>query len=159
MFLSITALVLLAIIVVTVLASLKRIPEGQVYTLHRGDRAQPELLTPGTHWIMPWRDHVSHKISLTGHALHVDEVLDEARRAQGVVYWQVLDPERADAVIDEVEALIRRHAVEGLRTETTADPIVRSVHLKNRLNDNLRPQGMLVTRVDMRATMAARVAA
>ncbi len=159
MFVPVTALCLLSLIAATLAMSVKRIPEGQVYTLRRRHRAQPELLTPGTHWIVPLRDHVAHKISLTGRALHLDEALDETRRTHGVVYWQVLDPERADAVIDEADALIRREALEGLRSETAIDPIVRSVRLKNRLNDSLRPQGLFVTRVDMRTTMAVRAAA
>lgn len=155
----ITTLCLCSIVAATLVMAFKRIPEGQVYTLHRRDGVQARLLTPGTHWIVPLRDRVAHKISLTGHTLKIDAALDEFRRAGGVVYWQVLDPEQADAVIDEAETLICRQMLEALRTESAVDPIMRSVHLKNRLNDTLRAQGLLVTRVDIRVAVTARAAA
>lgn len=147
---SITVICLLSVIATTLVMSVKRIPEGQVYTLHRRHRAQPELLTPGTHWIVPLRDHVAHKISLTGRTLHLDDALDDDR-VQGTVYWQVLDPERADAMIDQAETLIRSQTLEGLREDRVADAAQRNMHLKNRLNNTLRPQGVLITRVDVTA--------
>ncbi|HEX7342374.1 MAG TPA: hypothetical protein VF269_08895 [Rhodanobacteraceae bacterium] len=149
MFASLATLCFFGFVAATLALACKRIPEGQVYTLHRRHQAEPQLLTPGTHWIVPLRDRIAHKISLTGRALRLDETLDDGCRAQGTVYWQVLDPERADAVIDHAETLVREHTLEGLRSETTPDAIVRSVHIKNQLNDALRPQGMLVTRVDV----------
>lgn len=133
--------------------SFKRIPEGQVYTLHRRDRerALPELLMPGTHWIVPLRDHIAHKISLTGRTLHLDDALgDDATRVRGTVYWQVLDPERADAMIDQAAVLIRRQALEGLREDQMNDAALRDARLKNRLNSALRPQGVLVTRINLK---------
>lgn len=147
---SITVICLLGVVATTLAMSVKRIPEGQVYTLRRRHRAQPELLTPGTHWIVPLRDHIAHKISLTGRTLHLDDTLDDDR-VQGTVYWQVLDPERADAVIDQAETLIRSQALDGLREDRAADAVQRNMHLKNRLNSALRPQGVLITRVDVTA--------
>ena len=147
---SITVICLLGVVATTLAMSVKRIPEGQVYTLRRRHRAQPELLTPGTHWIMPLRDHIAHKISLTGRTLRLDDTLDDDR-VQGTVYWQVLEPERADAVIDQAEALIRRQTLDGLREDRATDAIQRNLHLKNRLNSALRPQGVLITRVDVTA--------
>lgn len=150
---SITVICLLSVVATTLAMSLKRIPEGQVYTLRRRRHAQTELLTPGTHWIVPLRDHIAHKISLTGRTLRLDDTLEDGRiRVQGTVYWQVLDAERADAVIDQADALIRRHTLDGLREDRADDAAVRNAHLKNRLNSTLRAQGMLVTRMDVHTT-------
>ncbi|HET7300446.1 MAG TPA: SPFH domain-containing protein, partial [Oleiagrimonas sp.] len=131
---SITVICLLSVVATTLAMSLKRIPEGQVYTLRRRRHAPPELLTPGTHWIVPLRDHIAHKISLTGRTLRLDDTSDDGRiHVQGTVYWQVLDPERADAVIDQADALIRRQTLDGLCEDRLDDASVRNAHLKNRL--------------------------
>ncbi len=146
---SLTVVCLIGIAASLLAMSIKRIPEGEVYTLHRRHRAQPELLTPGTHWIVPLRDHVVHKISLAGRALQLE---DSDTRVRGTVYWQVLDPGRADAVIDEADTLIRRHALDTLLADPSTDDKARNVELKHVLNDALRPQGMLITRVDLHTT-------
>lgn len=150
---SLTVVCLIAVAASLLAMSIKRIPEGQVYTLRRRRRAQPELLTPGMHWIVPLRDHIAHKISLTGRTLRLDDMLEDSQiRVRGTVYWQVLDAERADAVIDQADTLIRRQTLDGLREDRLADASVLNAHLKNRLNSALRPQGMLVTRMDVHTT-------
>lgn len=150
---SITVICLLGVVATTLAMSVKHIPEGKVYTLRRRHDTQPHLLTAGTHWIVPLRDHVAHKISLTGRSLHLDTTMDSDHHAQGTVYWQVLDPKRADAVIERADTLIRQRALESLRQGNTA------THLKEQLNRTLRPQGMLVTRVDLHVTPAMPAAA
>lgn len=150
---SITVLCLLGIAAATLALSVKRIPEGKVYTLHRRHDAQPELLTAGTHWIVPLRDHIAHKISLTGRTLRLDETLTDGRHLQGAVYWQVLDPARADAVIDQADAHIRQHLLDSLRDGSD------DARLKAQLNTVLRPQGLLITRVDTRLGAAVSTAA
>jgi regulator of protease activity HflC (stomatin/prohibitin superfamily) len=148
---SLTVACLAAIAAVVLALSLKHIPEGEVYTLRRRRPPQLRLLTAGTHWIVPLRDHIAHKISLTGRTLNLDAALDDdAAHVRGMVYWQVLDAARADAVIEQAETLIRRRALEALRAEKMADDALRHVRLKNRMNAVLRPQGLLVTRMDVR---------
>ncbi|HET7267985.1 MAG TPA: hypothetical protein VFJ15_07745 [Oleiagrimonas sp.] len=150
---SITIICLLSVAATTLAMSIKRIPEGCVYTLHRRRGKAMQLLAPGTHWIVPLRDHIAHKISLTGRTLHLDDVLGDQRHIRGTVYWQVLDPERADAIIDHADTLIREQLVDGLAE--TGD----AARLKVRLNDTLRAQGLLVTRVDTHAAGAVSAAA
>ncbi len=152
---AITLIFLFGAIATTLGLSVKRIPEGQVYTLHRRHHPQPKLLTPGTHWIVPLRDHIAHKISLTGRILQLDETLGEvASRVRGTVYWQVLEPIRADAVIDRADLLIREQALDGFRNHHDLDPVARNLELKSRLNQALKPEGVFITRVDLRATPA-----
>jgi len=150
---SITIICLLSVAATTLAMAIKHIPEGSVYTLHRRRGKPMQLLAPGTHWIVPLRDHIAHKISLTGRTLHLDETVDDERHLRGAVYWQVLDPARADAVIDQADALIRRHLLDGFAETDDA------TRLKIRLNDTLRAQGLLVTRVDAHLGAAAQAAA
>lgn len=146
----------LSVVAVTAVLSIKRIPEGTVYTLRRLD-GQARLLQPGTHLVWPFVERVVHRISLTGHVLVIDELFplagaDAAPRLSGKVYWQVIDAERADASIDRADALIRgrllnvARAIENPAAEASE---LRNARLKAALNESLRDVGIVVTRVQL----------
>jgi regulator of protease activity HflC (stomatin/prohibitin superfamily) len=149
----ITILCLLGITALLVAASVKHIPEGHVYTLRRWGRPQPRLLLPGTHLVLPLIERIAHKISLGGHTLRMDERvqadLGTPRAVQGSVYWQVLEPERAEAVIERADELIRTRTLEALQASDDTDERARNLRLKQALNAELRQSGMLVTRVEL----------
>jgi regulator of protease activity HflC (stomatin/prohibitin superfamily) len=137
--------------------SVKRIPEGQVYTLRRLGKPAGTL-TAGTHLVLPLIERIAHKISITGYTLSVDERLDPASSApstlRGRVWWQVLDPERADAVIDRADDMIRLRLRDALQnadaaTGTDSDTRSRNQRIKQTLNGSLRERGVLVTRVEL----------
>lgn len=144
-----TLLTTLIVIVAALLASaVRRVPAGRVYSVYRRGK-QVRVLDAGVHLIQPWRDHVRHKIDLAGQTLHLEEP-----PLRATVYWQVLEPERVDAVIDNVEELIRRGAQEVLREPApvgAADPHAAGARVKQTLNGTLRPRGMMVTRVELEA--------
>lgn len=147
---------LLGVASLLVAASVKRIPEGHVYTLRRWGRPQTRLLPPGVHMVVPLIERIAHKISLAGHTLKLDETVATdagapGRAVRGSVYWQVLEPQRADAVIEQVDDLIRACARRALAAgHYVTGP--RNALLKQALNAELRGRGMLVTRVDLQST-------
>lgn len=149
------AMILMLIAVVAAL-SIKRIPEGQVYTLRRLGKPAGTL-TAGTHLVVPVIERIAHKISITGYTLAVDERLQpeaaDMRALRGRVWWQVLDPERADAVIDRADELIRLRLRDALQdvgsTSAEADARSRNQRIKQTLNGSLRERGVLVTRVEL----------
>lgn len=134
-------------------SAIKHVPAGQVYSLHRlGKPAR--LLQPGVHMVMPLLERVAHKINLAGQVLRLEESMaDNTHDVRGTVYWQVLEPERADAVIDQVDQLIRRGAIAAMNDEPlaaeAADRRVMGTRMKQALNSALRERGMMVTRVDL----------
>ncbi len=143
-----TALILLLVSSAALLASaVKYVPVGQVYSLYRHGKPV-RLLQAGTHLALPLLDRVTHKISLAGQVLRLE---DDARKMRGTVYWQVLEPERADAVFEQVDQLIRRGAQEALREQAVEriDQRDLSARLKQSLNGALRERGMMVTRVEL----------
>lgn len=148
--------ILAAILAGVLLMGLTRVPEGQVFSIRRL-RSAPRLLMPGLYLLVPLVDRIVHKISLTGHTLSVEAPLpqtggDAARMVQGRVYWQVLEPERADAVIDRADELIRRRALDAFCAcdDPDNEPCpARNARLKQALNQSLRARGMLITRVDL----------
>ncbi|MGH8117539.1 MAG: SPFH domain-containing protein [Rhodanobacteraceae bacterium] len=135
--------------------SVKHIPEGQVYTLRRLGRPAGTLAA-GTHLVVPLIERIAHKISITGYTLAVDERMagaaPDAGSLRGRVWWQVLDPERADAVIDRADDMIRlklRDAVQHAETTAQQDARSRNLRIKQTLNGSLRERGVLVTRVEL----------
>ncbi len=148
-----TALILVLLAIVGML-SIKHIPEGQVYTLRRLGKPAGTLAA-GTHLVVPLIERIAHKISITGYTLAVDERMDPetiaAHTLRGRIWWQVLDPERADSVIDRANDLIRlrlRDAVEG-SDPADQDLRLRNLRIKQTLNGSLRDRGVLGTRVEL----------
>jgi regulator of protease activity HflC (stomatin/prohibitin superfamily) len=146
-------IVALSAIAVLLLASVRRIPEGQAYTLRRFGHPS-RVLGAGFHFVMPLVDRIGHKISLAGNVIEFRAskvASDSAPCTEGCLYYQVLDAERADAVIDDVEALLRRKTLNIIAQSPAAnDSAQRDAHIKNELNSALRERGILVTRVQLR---------
>ena len=147
-------LTLLSIVALLAFFSVKRIPEGTVYTLRRLG-GQARTLTSGTHFVVPLIERIVHRISLTGRTLAVDESMPvdgTSCRLSGQIWWQVLDAERADPMIERADELIRTRVVNALRDiERPADEAAdsRNLRLKKALNDTLRERGVVVTRVQL----------
>ena len=147
---------LLVALAVLVLLSIKRIPEGTVYSLRRVD-GHARLIGAGTHLVMPLLERVVRRIALTGRSLAIDErvVLDARSQLldlRGTVYWQVLDAARAEAVIERADELIRTRTLNAIRAvpaPQSESAEARNQRMKTALNDALRERGVLVTRVQL----------
>lgn len=143
------ALCALALLVV---ASVRRIPEGHVYAFRRMG-GHVRIVSAGTHLVMPLVERVTHKISLAGAAVAVEDLARNGETFRGVVYFQVLDPERAEVVIEDVEARLRS-ATRCLfdAADLPAATEARRQWLKQSLNAQLRERGLLIARVDLSET-------
>jgi hypothetical protein len=134
-----------------VAGAVRRVPTGQVHSLYR--RGKPlRLLQPGTHWVLPGLDRIGHRIDLGGQVLRFEQAQTDSHELRGTVYWQVLEPERADAMIDEAAQLIRRSALDALSgepTPTSADRRDLGTRMKQAINGVLRERGVMVTRVEL----------
>ena len=131
-------------------ASVKRIPEGHAYTLRRIG-GHMRTLGAGTHLILPLIERVAHKIRLLGNVVEIaiPPSSTNAAAMRGRVYFQVLDAERADAVIDGVADLLRQRIPELAGDNAEEDYAARNLRLKAELNRDLRDRGLLVTRVQL----------
>ncbi|MGA9334962.1 MAG: hypothetical protein WBV39_11850 [Rudaea sp.] len=127
---------------------LRRIPEGHAYTLRRVG-GHMRTVGAGIHLVWPLIERVAHKIRLLGNEVEVAAHAPSGD-ISGRVYFQVIDAQRADALIDDIADLLRRRIPEltaGSCNET--DPAMRDAHLKTELNRDLRERGVLITRVQM----------
>jgi regulator of protease activity HflC (stomatin/prohibitin superfamily) len=141
----------LVAIAVLVFASIRRIPEGQVYTLRRVG-GHTRVMHSGMHFMLPLVERVAHKISLTGSNVPVDGLVAADQQYRGIVYFQVLDPARADRVIDGIDGLLQertRSLFADASMPESSDG--RRQWLKQSLNSDIRDRGLLVTRVDLAA--------
>ncbi|MEP6898724.1 MAG: SPFH domain-containing protein [Rhodanobacter sp.] len=151
MLMTLTLLILLLAAIAA--ATVRRVPIGQVHSLYRHGKPV-RLLQAGIHMVLPLLDRVAHKMDLAGQTLRFEEPLAASHEVSGTVYWQVLEPERADAVFEQVDQLIRGGAQQALRDEAGLDQIDRrdlGARLKQTLNTVLRERGMMVTRVELDA--------
>jgi len=129
----------------------KRVPAGQVHSLYRLGKPR-RLLGSGVHVVVPGVDRIGHRIDLAGQVLRFQEPVPGHAEVRGTVYWQVLEPERADPVIDQAAQLIRRGTLDALSVEPEASRVDRrdlGGRLKLALNGALRERGMMVTRVEL----------
>ncbi|MEO9080267.1 MAG: SPFH domain-containing protein [Rhodanobacter sp.] len=140
--------VLIALLTTLLAGAIRHVPTGQVYSLYRLGKPV-RLLRAGTHLVLPLLDRVMHKINLAGQTLRLEEPLSDTLDVRGTVYWQVLEPERADAVFEQVDQLIRRGAKEALLGAALADRRDLGARVKQSLNNALRERGMMVTRVEL----------
>lgn len=145
------ALLALAVSILALLAGVRWVPSGHVQGLYRHGRLR-RMLQPGLHLVLPGLDRLGHRIDLTGQVLQFQEALADAHGVRGTVYWQVLEPERADPLIDQADQLIRRSALEALHEDAepdTSDRRALGSRLKRVLNGALRERGVMVTRVEL----------
>lgn len=143
------AIVIIAIAAGLIAAAMRRVPAGQVHSIYR--RGQPlRLLEPGTHWVVPGLDRIGHRIDLGGQVLRFEQPQPDSHELRGTVYWQVLEPERAEATIDEAPQLIRCGALAALgESPLGADRRDLGSRMKQALNGVLRERGLMVTRVEL----------
>lgn len=135
-----------------VLASVRRIPEGHVYAFRRMD-GHVRIVGAGTHLVLPLVERVTRKISLAGAAVPVEGLTRDTQNFRSVVYFQVLDPERAEVVIEDVEELLCAATRRLFADESLPETVdARRVWLKRSLNAELHERGLLIARVDLAAS-------
>jgi regulator of protease activity HflC (stomatin/prohibitin superfamily) len=127
------ALLLVAAIVA---AGWRRVPAGCVATLQRAGRYRRPL-DPGWHWVVPGFESLGAPVPLIGHRL---DVCTTAARA--ALHFQILEPERAGATLDQVDAWMGAQARDTLRSLPDAAPEL----IKTELNRRVAGHGLRVVR-------------
>jgi regulator of protease activity HflC (stomatin/prohibitin superfamily) len=141
-------LALLALTAVVALAGLRRIPDGTVCTLHRFGR-YARAIGPGLHFTWPLIEQIAHRVELIGHQVELPIGNDPARAA--TVYFQILEPERAGAMLDRVDAMVEQEALQRLHTlASSGEPGSLAASLKQELNATFGALGLRVTRCQLR---------
>jgi regulator of protease activity HflC (stomatin/prohibitin superfamily) len=149
----ITALALFATLVFALaLASLRRVPDGQVHTVHRFGR-YVRTLPPGFHMVWPLLDRVAARVLLIGHHLELPSRDYGALHTGADLYYQILDPSRCGRALERVDSLVLDEAVavlEGVANQGAAqDPVFGAEALKKALNERVSGLGLRVIRCSL----------
>ena len=140
---------LLSALAALALVSVKRIPDGHAYTLRRIG-GHMRTIGAGIHVVLPLIERVAHKINLLGNVVEIAvQSPSGAAALRGRVYFQVMDAQRADAVIDGMADLLRRRIPDLIGDNAQEDFAACNLRLKAELNRDLRDRGLLVTRVQL----------
>lgn len=145
-----TVFLVFSVATIAVLACVRRIPEGQAYTLRRlGGHLR--TIGAGTHVVVPLVERVAHRIRLLGNVVTFERLVSGSRSYDAALYYQVLDAERADAIIDRVDGLLRGCLARQLEAATDEDEPARNRRVKAGINREVADRGILITRVQITA--------
>lgn len=132
------------------LASLRRVPEGSAYTVHRFGRFV-RTLPPGFGFVLPLIERIGQRVNLIGHTVTL-----RSGEAEGAVYYQILDPRQAGAEIESVDQLVASTASAALDLTPPAleDRESFDRQFRQQLNLQLAERGLRVVRCVLPATPA-----
>ncbi len=152
----------LVLVVATVFAGTKTVPQGQIWTVERFGAFTREL-HPGLNFLIPFIDRVGRKLNVQEQVLDIPEqsviTKDNATVAvDGVIYYRVMEAAKAAYQITNLESALSTLAMTNIRAVIGELELDSALSSRERINAQLlvimdgvtEPWGVKVSRVEIR---------
>ncbi len=152
----------LVLVVATVFAGMKTVPQGQIWTVERFGAFTREL-HPGLNFLVPYIDRVGHKLNVQEQVLDIPEqsviTKDNATVAvDGVIYYRVMEAAKAAYQVTNLEGALSTLAMTNIRAVIGEMELDAALSSRERINAQLliimdgatEPWGVKVSRVEIR---------
>ena len=155
-------LLALLVIVLTISAGAKSVPQGSVWTVERFG-AYTRCLQPGLNFVIPYVDRVGRKLNVQEQVLDIPEQTvitgDNATvSADGVIYFRVMQADRAAYQVQNLSMALTTLAMTNIRAVIGELQLDAALASRERINTQLlaildgatEPWGVKVSRVELR---------
>lgn len=155
-------IVLAILVIVTIIAGVKTVSQGQQWTVERFGR-YTRTLTPGIHLIVPYVEQIGHRMSVMEIVLEIPEqeviTKDNATvTADGIVFYQILDVVKAAYEVQNLTIALSTLAMTNVRAVIGAMDLDEALSQRDQINRRLlsvidqatSPWGVKVTRIELR---------
>jgi regulator of protease activity HflC (stomatin/prohibitin superfamily) len=155
-------IVLALLVLATIAAGVKTVPQGYQWTVERFGRYRATLY-PGLNLIVPYVDRVGHKLNVQESVLEIPSqsviTKDNASvTVDGIVFYQVLDAGKAAYEVQNLERAIGNISMTNIRSAIGALDLDETLSKRDEINDRLlrvldnasEPWGTKITRVELK---------
>jgi regulator of protease activity HflC (stomatin/prohibitin superfamily) len=159
---SIVVVVLAVVVVLTLFAGVKTVPQGYNYTVQRFGR-YTRTLKPGLNIITPFFDRIGARMNMMETVLDVpsQEVItrdNATAKVNGVTFYQVLDAARAAYEVNDLQNAILNLTMTNIRTVMGSMNLDELLSNRDEINERLLkvvdaaagPWGIKITRIEIK---------
>jgi len=156
------ALAIVILVIAVILMGVRQVPQGFAYTVERFGRYRTTL-TPGLGLIVPFIDSIGRKMNMMEQIVDVpgQEVItrDNATvRADGVVFFQILDAARASYEVSDLENALLNLTMTNIRSVMGSMDLDMLLSQRDEINERLlavvdlavQPWGIKINRIEIK---------
>ena len=153
---------ILILVVITMLAGVKTVSQGQIWTVERFG-AYTTMLQPGLNFIVPFIDGIGRKLNVQEQVLDIPEqsviTRDNATvTVDGIIYFRVMEPEKAAYQVQNLQIALSMLAMTNIRSVVGEMNLDDTLSGRDRINSALliildgatEPWGAKVSRVEIK---------